>query len=332
MSLIIDTVRNYLPARKRVTPSGWLSFNAPCCHHRGESQDKRSRGGAMLNSDNFQYHCFNCGFKAGWSLGKLVSKNTKLLMHWMGIPDHEIKQCELVALKQKTASLPQKQAIDLTLETRQFPNQTKSIDQWLAQDLDPEQEQHLAACVSYITLQRGMDWTWCDWHWSNEPGYRDRVIIPFRYHDQLVGWTARKLTDGRPKYLSDSQNGYVYNLDSQPVDRQYIILVEGPFDAIAVDGCAILTNEPNPAQILRINQLKKEVIVVPDRDRAGIKLITAAMANNWSVSMPPWDKTVKDCADSVRQHGRIYTLASIVHHKRQGELHLELIKRQLQRL
>jgi microcin C transport system permease protein len=43
----------------------------------------------MTNPEGgFQYHCFNCGFKAGWSPGKLLSVNTKKLFGWMGLSDY----------------------------------------------------------------------------------------------------------------------------------------------------------------------------------------------------------------------------------------------------
>ena len=35
----------YLPAKKKPTPSGWLSFNAVCCQHNGSTRDTRGRGG-----------------------------------------------------------------------------------------------------------------------------------------------------------------------------------------------------------------------------------------------------------------------------------------------
>ena len=49
-----------LPSKRKTTPSGWTSFNAPCCHHRGNRADDRQRGGVLINPNGgFQYHCFN---------------------------------------------------------------------------------------------------------------------------------------------------------------------------------------------------------------------------------------------------------------------------------
>jgi hypothetical protein len=53
----------YLPAKRKQNPSGWISFNAPCCVHNNENADRRSRGGIKITDQGWSYHCFNCGFK-----------------------------------------------------------------------------------------------------------------------------------------------------------------------------------------------------------------------------------------------------------------------------
>jgi hypothetical protein len=40
-------ITSYLPTRRRQTAQGWISVNAPCCVHRGESADRRQRGGLI---------------------------------------------------------------------------------------------------------------------------------------------------------------------------------------------------------------------------------------------------------------------------------------------
>ncbi len=74
LTAVQDAVLQLLPSKRRRSPSGWLSFNAVCCHHRGESPDTRGRGGLMTSPDgSISYHCFNCQFKIsyrpGWHLG-----------------------------------------------------------------------------------------------------------------------------------------------------------------------------------------------------------------------------------------------------------------------
>lgn len=44
MTAVQDAVLQLLPSRRRSSGSGWISFNAVCCVHRGHNPDSRSRG------------------------------------------------------------------------------------------------------------------------------------------------------------------------------------------------------------------------------------------------------------------------------------------------
>jgi len=328
MNLIQAAVQSFLPSKRKNTPSGWISFNAVCCHHRGEKADSRKRGGLLFSNDGFQFHCFNCNFKAGWAPGRLLSKNTKQLFNWMGMPDDEISKLNIEALRSKDdIAVSTTSRLSFDLEIRELPGDCRPILEWLA--TEPSDE--LIAVVEYLT-DRKMDLEWYNWHWSSEAGYRDRVIIPFYQDGIIVGWTGRKIKTGKPKYLTTAQPGYVFNIDQQVSDREYVIVTEGQFDAIAIDGVAIMHNEPNPTQIARINRLGKQVIVVPDRDKPGAVMIQAALNNQWTVSMPPWEDDIKDCADAVAKYGRLYTLLTILYYKETNEIKIQLLKKKLENL
>ena len=51
MSIVSETLMTFLPSKRKQTPSGWISFNAPCCHHNGTGADTRGRGGLISNAD-----------------------------------------------------------------------------------------------------------------------------------------------------------------------------------------------------------------------------------------------------------------------------------------
>ena len=327
MNEIQDALLALLPSKRKITPSGWTSVNAICCPHNGENLDTRMRGGFRTGADgSFTWHCFNCNFKAGWSPGKLLSKNTRNLFKWMGMSDNDIGQLNLAALKVKDDQPVMKKPLNFALVERPLPPDCLPIDVWLTEGAqDPE----LMDVVDYLVNVRGVSWDWYNWHWSAAPGFRDRVILPFYHNGLTVGYTGRKIKDGKPKYLTDAQPGYVFNMDAQGGHKQFVIVTEGQFDAIAIDGVAVMHNEPNDTQCLRINALSREVIVVPDRDRAGAKMIAQAVKQGWSVSMPPWEDHVKDVADAVRCYGRLYTLSTILHYRQRGEINLHLLQRKL---
>ena len=330
MNEIQNTLLALLPSKRKPTPSGWISFDAVCCHNRGESRDDRKRGGVLTNADGgFQYHCFNCNFKAGWGPGKLLSTNTKKLFQWLGLNDSDTGKLGLYALKIKDDQPVAKKPLNFELVEKPLPDECFPINTWIGQGI---QEPDLLKVISYLVEQRQVGWDWYNWHWSSANGYRDRVIIPFYHDGKVVGYTGRKITEGKPKYLTDAQPGYVFNLDRQNSDRKFVIVVEGQFDAIAIDGCAISHNDPNEAQIMRLNALGKEVIVVPDRDRPGAKMLKSAITNNWSASLPPWEDGVKDVADAVKKYGRLYTLTTILHYRVGGEIKINLLKKKLEAL
>jgi hypothetical protein len=330
--LITDTIVNLWKSGRKTKPTsgGWISGNAPCCVHRGETPDRKNRGGLLVNTaeDSFIWHCFNCGFKAGWMPGKTLSKNTKNLFRWMGLSDTEVNQLALTALKEKDSIIPNKKELDFNLPDINLPDNSLSIKQWLEEGCE---DKDFLECLNYIKY-RGLSLDDYNWHWSPDPKLQDRVIIPFYYDQRIVGWTGRKIVAGNPKYLTKSHAGYVFNLDSQTYERKYVIVVEGQIDAIGIDAVAIMHNDPTEVQTIRINQLGKEVIVVPDRDRAGAKMLEKALENNWGMSMPPWGDDVKDVADAVKKYGKIYTLSTIIHYQTHNKVKIEIAKNKLEKL
>jgi len=151
--------------------------------------------------------------------------------------------------------------------------------------------------------------------------------VPFYYQNRIVGYTARHIRSGTPKYLSEQQPGYVFNLDHQ-TDRNCIIVCEGPLDAISIDAGSIMGSEINSQQRYMIERLNKRIILVPDRDNAGKKLVDEAVKYNWSVSMPNWDDGIKDINDAVRKYGKLVTLLMIKQAEITNDVKIKLIARE----
>jgi len=321
MSLISDTLLQHLPGKRKTTPSGWISFNAVCC------DDKRQRGGFIVNAgDAVSYHCFNCGFKCSWQPGRHISKNMNKFMRDLNIPDDAINQLRLEALRLDTNNNTEVRSIIPKFDTRALPLDSKGFaewDTWLqvsGPELAPE---GLVKVVNYV-YDRGINPLGYPFYYSNKVGFTNRIIIPFLYKGEIVGWTARAVNDAKPKYLSEQQPGYVFNLDSQQDERQFVIVSEGPFDALSIDGCALLGAEIKDSQNWLLKQLGKEIVLVPDRDEAGKITLEQALEFGWSVSMPDWPEGVKDINDAVIKLGRLATLWLIVSAKESNNLKIQL--------
>ena len=317
MSIIIDTVQAFLPPKRKHTPSGWISFDAVCCHHNGQSEDKRKRGGIMI-TEGVSYHCFNCGFKASWQPGRALSSKFKKLLTWLNVPDDIVNKCVLEALRDReTGSINTPQLLPRFID-KNFPQGARPLDQWLIEQPD------LTVPVLEYLVKRGFDLDDYPWHWTDEQGFNNRLIIPFYYQQRLVGWTARLIRDGKIKYISEQQPGYVFNLDRQNWDRKFVIVTEGPLDAIGIDGCAVMTNEIGPQQALLLKQLNREIIVVPDKDKAGIKMAAQAADLGFSVGFPDWPDGIKDINDAVKILGKLSAMKYIIDSKETNILKIQL--------
>jgi DNA primase len=137
------------------------------------------------------------------------------------------------------------------------------------------------------------------------------------------------MDDRMPKYIQDIQHGYVFGTDLQRETWIYAIIVEGVFDALSIGGLAVLHAEVNDAQVKLIRSLGKEVIVVPDQDEAGMKLVDRAIELGWSVSIPEWPEGCKDINDAVIQLGRVGPLLTILQAKETSRIKIEMRRKQV---
>ena len=322
MSLIADTLLQYLPSKRKHTPSGWISFNAVCC------DDKRQRGGFIVNAgDAVSYHCFNCGFKCSWQPGRHISQKMNKFMRDLIIPDDIISQLRLEALRLDDTSTTEIRSVIPKFEKRALPMDAISfeeLDTFLKlPDGDYAVPTKFTEAYAYLVDRKIDPWSY-PFYWTNKVGFNNRIIIPFLYNNEIVGWTARAFNDAKPKYLSEQQPGYVFNLDAQHNDREFVIVCEGPFDALSINGCALLGAEIKDSQNWLLKQLGKELVLVPDKDHEGPRTVEQAIKMGWSVSMPEWPKGIKDVNDAVIKIGQLATLWLIVQAKESNSLKIQL--------
>lgn len=338
---IQDAVRLILPHRRKTnSTSGWTSFNAACCQHNGESADTRGRGGMVMNPDgSCSYHCFNCNFKASYIPGRHLTYKFRKLLSWMGADDGTIKRLVIDAIRIRELVSPEtlieaEEAEPINFKARALPESAQTFHALntfyeLNDNANLPQDWHSA--VIY-TAQRMIDLGKYEMYWTPETQYNlnKRVIVPFTWKGETIGYTARTFSDTvKPKYHSSYEPNYVFNVDRQGTDWRFVIVAEGPFDAMAVDGVAILSNECSEQQADIIDSLGREVIVVPDGDRSGSRLVDAAIEYGWSVSFPDWLRTHKDISAAVAEFGRLFVMKTIIESRHSNKLKIELHRRKL---
>jgi DNA primase len=157
----------------------------------------------------------------------------------------------------------------------------------------------------------------------------NRVIIPYTYKNKIVGHTSRFLDNKIPKYLNEQQAGYVFNIDMQKPDWQVCIVTEGIFDALSIDGVAVMHDEINSDQALLLSTLNKQIIVVPDRDKTGLKMCDRALELGYQVSLPVWEADIKDVNDAVVRYGKLPTLLSILQSATNSKIKIEMQRKKI---
>ena len=318
-------ILSYLPGKRKQTPSGWVSFNAVCCHYNVGSADKRSRGGLKATEQGWSYHCFNCGYTASFILGRTVSFKARRLLSWMGVPDSEIDHLNLESLKHRNIHgiLEDRQKMFNTLAAIEFDERDLPPFAELLTDQGTYREYVQSRCVPDdfpIMVQEQNDGV----HWT-----RPHVVIPFTHNDRIVGYTCRFLDNKQPKYISDSQPNYVFGTDLQRTDWEHALVMEGIFDALSIGGLAVMHNTISDGQARLIRSLGKQITVVPDQDTAGLELIDRAVELGWAVSIPNWEPHIKDVNDAVIEYGRLGALLTIMQARETSKIKIELRKKQL---
>ena len=246
---IQQEIMQLLPARRKSAPSGWISFNAPCCQHNGETADTRGRGGLIPSADGaVSYHCFNCGFKTSWRPGWHISYKFRKLLRWFGADDNTIQRFVIEALQVKDTVAPDTiPATDITavdFQPRPLPPDSASIRQWatlarLGGDWDdqgledaPVSKQLMRVC-EYLLSRGANHWSHdYDFYTSDDTAYNmhRRVIIPFIWNDKIIGYTARAMEEGvQPKFHTSHEPNFVFNVNKQKPNSRFVIVCEGPF-------------------------------------------------------------------------------------------------------
>ncbi len=333
-------VTSALTGRRKRASTGFINIDCPMCINYGHNPDRRQRCGVKNNNPGVGVHCFNCGFDTKWKPGESLSRKLRDFMMAVGVAEIEVKRLNhrAAAYRRLVEVNPEAQALipsnfSLEFPSKPLPAGAASFETWAERGCT---EPDFIDVVTYL-YGRGDDIaasTTFFWTPSADNNMSRRVIIPFYRKGQIVGWTARLIDKPKalnpddpdslfePKYYQQRPQDFIFNNHvMEDRDRKYIIVCEGPLDALAIDGVAVLSASISDRQAAWIDSMGKTVIVLPDHDKAGDRLIDIAMKRNWQVSMPLlnsgssynwWENDIKDAADAVQRYGRLYSLTSII--------------------
>ena len=307
---IIEYIYNMLPPNKQRN-NGWIYFNCPMCHYT-EASDTKERGNILFFDDGFVYQCFNCKFKCGFTLGHHLSKNCYQFIKEIADPKELSTLIEMVnKYAEEHDSSGEYSKATIKREFRDIPEGYKSIRESMA---NHEDNIYFQYALAYINDRCPRLLNWSDLMWKDNT---TSFLIPCYENGRIVGYSLRSLDDNvHNKYMHFVPQGYVFNYDNLYLPRKYEIITEGQLDALSINCLSILSNEFTQDRLRRIMPFieDKEIIVMPDRDKAGKKVVDQIINEDlpFSVAYPNWNYSIKDCFDAVKKYGRLYTIYSIL--------------------
>ena len=309
-------------------PSGFESRDCMLCHLRGHGHDHKTRFGIIFAEDTISINCFNCGYKAKWYWGTTFSKNFMMFLSEIGFDKNEISRWQFKFFA-AVGHIGGTSTDMLNTTSQSFPHDV--ISSWIESDAGiitlsdlirkPTLNNNETRVLHYAIERKLMPYFNVLGIAENHPS---RLAIPFYgKSNSVIGYTARAVVKSKAKYLDiypdkskckDYLFGYTNSLIS---NHNYVIITDGVIDALHTNGVATMSNTISSTQENMLKYLgeRKQIIVVPDYDKAGCGMIDLAERNNWWISIPNWDKNLKDVDDMVMKYGRLLTMHSIMMQK-----------------
>lgn len=278
----------------------------------------------MDEDDNWSYHCFNCDFKCRFTLGKSLSKNLRSLLSYCGVSDELITKYNFESLQQKDLIdyvKVKRKKLKVTFKETELPESAVLID-----ESNPEHKKF----ADYIN-DRGLSVS--DYPFmitpADEGRNSNRIIIPYTMDGKIVGHISRYLDNRIPKYIKEQQVGYVFGLDLQKPEYEVCVVVEGIFDALSINGCALTHDTISDEQAELLRRLNRKIIIVPDLDKTGMTICDRALELGFHVAIPNWTEEIKDTNDAIRKYGKVPTLLSILQSATNNKIKLEMMRKKI---
>ena len=319
-----DLVHSYVNFPQGTNPSGWSKCYCEVC---GDGRRiKGPRGGWSFEGDMAFYHCFNCGIDGNFDPDREFpfSKDMRSILDGFGVPQ---KEYNAIAYRNKVSSdktdkKPEKKPNQLTfypLPSHFYPLKDAPLTNTVAG------EARRWLIERYALTQDSYDFYLSTGIVEDDADVRKkahakslagRLIIPFMKNGKMIYYQGRATNDINPKrYLNMDvpKTNVIFNMDALYKNRDRTLYVlEGVFDALHVDGVAVLENHMTSNQIELLEKSPRRKVIIPDRRGDSSRLIEQAIELGWGISRPEIGSGSKDICEGILKYGKLHVLNSIV--------------------
>lgn len=280
-----DLIKEKLP-KSRETATGYYPVKCPMC------KDHKVRAGFRFDADKITYHCFRgkCDYTnaAIYEYGKYMVRRFRDVLKKFDVH----APAKYLTVKPTTIT----QELDKTLYEPHHYEKVKLQENFTRYNPSKNVEYK-----KYLDSRLASD---TDYYVGHKGDWRNKLIIPFYFKDDLIGWQGIDIRTGR--FLNSSGNTNMLYLPYKEVPSEPII-VEGIFDAKSIpNGVATLHSTVTKRQAYILKNSKP--ILVPDRK--GSNYLSIAKNYGWRISIPAWKE--KDINEAEKKYGKL-VIAKMIH-------------------
>jgi hypothetical protein len=277
--------------------TGWFMGRCMLCN------DYKPRAGFKMEGGRIGFNCWNCG-KTGMyeEFSGEMTRSFRNILIAHGVDSEEIDSTVNSAFfNEKEPSVISKQSLTKTAPAFAKPiSLPKSFIQ-----LDTNSDQlYQKKLIKYLT-DRKVDVKKYPFYFSLEEKLLNRVIIPFYKNGKLIYWQARSIQpDVQPRYVNASvvRDSIMFNADELMKSSDVpLIVTEGVFDAMMVDGVALLGSKLNDTKLEMLRKSRRRLLFAIDKDKNGKKLADFCLEHGFEIVFVPDSAT--DLNNSVQRFG-----------------------------
>jgi len=286
---------------------GFFSLKCQVCN------DYKVRAGFKFDMGSVGFNCWNCSTTGKYEeFSGRISKNFRKILNAFGIEDSEIStvvNTTFFVKKEKEdtkITLAKLTKVNTATPTIKLP--LKSFRLGHEEFLDYQEK-----LVRYLD-DRKVNLAKYPFYFSLEPRFLNRIIIPFYRGQNLIYWQARHIDNAEKKRYDNAPVGrdaVMYNFDQlNSYAVAPLFITEGVFDAMMVNGVAILGSKLNDAKTELLSKTARRLVFVIDKDTNGKHLAEDVLRKGWEISFAP--EGAEDLNQSVSRFGLSYTIYELM--------------------
>lgn len=307
-------------------PKGWQAVQCKVCN---DHTRKGLRGAFLFNNDIVVYKCWNCGHMTKYDAieHEYMPKKMIKVLDAFGIPSDEWQQVILTSTAYQNGSKKRDRKSNEIGYKNIEPKEMNMPDFfYFLKDALPTDEIAKEA-RKYLINERKVDPDNYPFMLANRAKnpklhkWLGRIIMPIYKNKRLIYYIGRALYNATKKYETPATPKekilfgfeHLFNHIEAP-----LLVVEGWFDAYAINGIATLGNIITPYQAQWLNRSNREKIYIPDKFGDGKHAAEQALKFGWNISTPDIGSNCKDMNDAVKKYGKMYVIKSIIENKAVG--------------